>query len=186
MIELVIIGGSAGSFRPVCDIIKNLKSDLNFPVVFVLHRLKNVNEGFEEILNINDPFKRIIEPCDKETIIENKIYLAPANYHLLFSSKTKFCLSNDEPYMYSRPSIDLSFISASKCFKKNILGIILSGANKDGANGLCTVFNRGGKTLIQNIDESEVKTMPLEASKNIKNPFFLHSKDIADYVNKLK
>ena len=185
MTELVIIGGSAGSFRPVCNIIKNLKPDLNFPVVLVLHRLKNINEGFEEILNINDPFKSVIEPCDKEVISKNKIYLAPANYHLLFNSKTIFSLSNDEPYIYSRPSIDLSFISASICYKQNILGIILSGANKDGANGLYTIFKHGGSALIQNIDESEIKTMPLEASKIINSPCFLSSKKIADYINSI-
>lgn len=186
MIKSVIIGGSAGSFKPICEIIQNLKPDLDFPIVLVLHRLKNINEGFQEILNLHDPYKRVTEPCDKEKIVKNVIYLAPANYHLLFRNKESFCLSCDEPYMYSRPSIDLAFISAAMQFKKEITGIILSGANKDGANGLFHISKYGGHTLIQDPNESEVKTMPQEAFRKVKKNCFLNTEEIWKYINSIK
>lgn len=185
MVKLIIIGGSAGSFRPVCEIIENLRPDLGFPVVLVLHRLKNINEGFQEILNTHDRYKRVIEPCDKEKIVKNAIYLAPANYHLLFKDQGSFCLSCDEPYMYSRPSIDLAFVSAAMQFKTEITGIILSGANKDGANGLLQISKYGGNTLIQDPKESEVKTMPQEAHKRVKKNCFMNTTEIWKYINSI-
>ena len=185
MIELVVIGGSAGSFRPVTEILRNLRPDLAFPVVFILHRLKNINEGFEDILNSFDPYHRVFEPCDKEIMLNNKVYLAPANYHLLFTNRNSFCLCNDETYMYSKPSIDLAFISASICYKKNVLGIILSGANRDGANGLSTILKHGGDIMIQDIEESEVPTMPFEAAKRSGSQRFSKTEDIWKYINDL-
>ncbi|MEA2042793.1 MAG: chemotaxis protein CheB [Bacteroidota bacterium] len=102
----------------------------------------------------------ISEPRDKEKIKPNHIYLAPANYHLYIEPDNTFALSTEEPVNHSRPSIDISFVSAAYVLKKKLTGIILSGANKDGAQGLKQIAEQKGNVLIQSIKEAQVQTMP--------------------------
>src|SRR6478609_910704 len=127
-IKLIVIGGSAGSFQVISKILSGLRNDFNLPIFLCLHRLKNINTGFEEALNIKSSLK-VHEPYDKESIKPNKIYLAPANYHMLAEVGNSIALSTDEDYNYSRPSIDLTFDSFSYLYKNKMLAIILSGAN---------------------------------------------------------
>jgi two-component system chemotaxis response regulator CheB len=110
----------------------------------------------------------IVEPNDKEPIKTGKIYLAPANYHLYVELGNRFSLSTEDAVNHSRPSIDLSFFSASYNYKRKLVGIILSGANKDGALGLKSVKDNGGLTIVQDPNECQVPTMTL-ASMNATN-----------------
>lgn len=165
--KAVIIGGSAGSFQVVTKIVAALPVNYPLPVILCLHRLKHVRSGFVEALSIKAQMP-IVEPNDKEPIKTGKIYLAPANYHLYVELGNRFSLSTEEVVNHSRPSIDLSFFSASYNFKRKLVGIILSGANKDGAMGLKSVKENGGLTIVQDPNECQVPTMTL-ASMNATN-----------------
>ncbi|PKP09993.1 MAG: chemotaxis protein CheB [Bacteroidetes bacterium HGW-Bacteroidetes-4] len=165
--KAVIIGGSAGSFQVVTKIVSSLPANYPLPVILCLHRLKHVRSGFVEALSIKAQMP-IVEPNDKEPIKSGKIYLAPANYHLYVELGNRFSLSTEDAVNHSRPSIDLSFFSASYNYKRKLVGIILSGANKDGALGLKSVKDNGGLTIVQDPNECQVPTMTL-ASMNATN-----------------
>ncbi len=159
MYKAVIIGGSAGSFQVVTKILASLPKNFNLPVFLCLHRLKHVRSGFVEALSIKSALP-IVEPSDKDNIRAGRVYLAPANYHMYIELGNVFALSTEESVNHSRPSIDLSFFSAAYTYKNKLIGIILSGANKDGALGLRKVKEAGGLTVVQDPEECQVKTMP--------------------------
>ena len=160
--KYIIIGGSAGSFQSITEILSELPKDYEAAIFLCLHRLKHIRTGFVEALSIKSKLP-ISEPCDKEIVRGGKIYLAPANYHMHFELGNHFSLSTEEAVNHSRPSIDLSFASAAYIFKNKLTGILLSGANRDGAQGMKEINNYGGTTIVQNPDECQVKTMPTAA-----------------------
>jgi two-component system, chemotaxis family, protein-glutamate methylesterase/glutaminase len=181
-LKCVVIGGSAGSFRPVCNILSSLPSNFNAVIILCLHRLKNVNHGFAEALTTysNHP---ITEPYDKQPIEIGKIYLAPSNYHLCIANDFTFNLSTDDMINFSRPSIDLTYHTVGEIFKEKTIGIILSGANRDGVKGIQTIYQNGGKTLAQDPSECQAPTMPqgaihLNCIQNI-----LSENEIINYLN---
>lgn len=159
MTRAVVIGGSAGSFRVVMQIVNSLPKNLQVPVIICLHRLKSARTGFVETLRIKTNLP-VVEPFDKDPVLPGRIYVAPANHHLMIESDGTFSLSVEEPFNHSRPSIDLTFFSAAEYWKENLLGLILSGANFDGAFGLGRIRKNGGLTIIQDPIESEVPVMP--------------------------
>ena len=183
-LKVIVIGGSAGSFQVVSKILSELKPDFNIPIFLCLHRLKNINKGFEEALNIKTIHK-VHEPRDKEVIKRNRIYLAPSNYHMLAEIGNSISLSIDNLFHYSRPSIDLTFESFSYIYREKMLGIILSGANADGAIGLYHTHKRGGYTIVQNPDDAIVKTM-VESTLALFSPDeILDTDQIISFLNKL-
>ncbi|MGM0477833.1 MAG: chemotaxis protein CheB [Bacteroidota bacterium] len=91
--------------------------------------------------------------------------MAPANYHMCVELNRTVSLSTEEDYNYSRPSIDLLLNTAAYVFKKHLVGIILSGANQDGAKGLRSIKKFGGTTVIQEVSECQVPVMPLTSKK---------------------
>lgn len=162
--KAVMIGGSAGSFQVVTKILAALPKGYPMPVFLCLHRLKHVRSGFVEALSIksNLPIK---EPNDKDTIKAGNIYLAPANYHMYIELGNKFALSTEDAVNHSRPSIDLSLISAAYTYRNKLIGIILSGANRDGAYGLKKVKDAGGIAIVQDPAECQVTTMTTASMK---------------------
>ena len=165
--KVIIIGGSAGSFQIVTKIISKLPKDFSIPIVLALHRLKHVRHGFVEALSIKANLP-VIEPLDKDNLKSGKIYLAPANYHLYLELTGTFALSTEEPVNHSRPGIDLTFATAGYAFKNKAVGVILSGANKDGALGLKKVKDYGGITVVQDPKEAQMPTMPNAAIEKTK------------------
>ncbi len=103
------------------------------------------------------------EAEDKEMIRPGIIYFAPPGYHLLVEPGLSVALSNDEPVLYSRPSIDVLFESAADAYGDGLTGVILTGANSDGARGLAAVVAAGGKALVQDPETAEGTAMPLAA-----------------------
>ncbi|MBI4647934.1 MAG: chemotaxis protein CheB [Bacteroidia bacterium] len=181
----IIIGGSAGSFQIVTKILSALPKSFNKTIFLCLHRLKHVRSGFVEALSIKSNIQ-ILEPYDKEHIKPGKVYLAPANYHMYFELGNYMALSTEEPVNHSRPSIDLSFFSAAFTFKNNLIGIILSGANKDGALGLKNIKDNGGLTVVQDPAECQVKTMTTAAIQTTKVDYILTSDQIINFLLKLE
>ena len=182
--KAVIIGGSAGSFQVVTKILASLPRDYNIPIFLCLHRLKHIRSGFVEALSIKSQLP-IIEPSDKEHIRPGKIYLAPANYHMYIELGNNIALSTEEAVNHSRPSIDLSFFSAAYAYKNKLIGIILSGANKDGALGLKSVKDSGGIAIVQDPDECQVKTMVMASLNSTKANHVFSTDQIINYLKKL-
>jgi len=181
--KYIIIGGSAGSFQAITKILSELPKNFTIPIFLCLHRLKHVRTGFVEALSIKSKLQ-IIEPKDKEYIKQGKIYLAPANYHMYFELGNYISLSTEESVNHSRPSIDLSFISASYVFKDKLIGIILSGANRDGASGLKSVKDNEGIAIVQDPEECQVKTMTSAAIKATNVDHIFTIDEIIDYIIK--
>ncbi len=182
--KYVIIGGSAGSFQVVTQILSALPANYDLPIFLCLHRLKHIRTGFIEALSIKSMLP-IVEPDDKEHIRSGTIYLAPANYHMYIELGNTIALSTEPSINHSRPSIDLSFISASYSYKEKLIGIILSGANKDGAQGLKAVKESGGIAVVQSPDECQVKTMTMAAIKATQVDHILNTQQIIDFLKKL-
>ncbi len=111
-----------------------------------------------EILQRDLPLQ-VSEPLDKEPILPGRVYLAPADYHLLVEP-SHFCLSVDEPVRYARPSIDVLFDSAADAFGRETIAIILSGANTDGSEGASRIKARGGRIIVQDPATAEAPQMP--------------------------
>ncbi len=182
--KAVIIGGSAGSFQIVTRILNSLSSGFPVPVLLCLHRLKHVRSGFVEALSLKANIP-VNEPYDKEQLKAGHAYLAPANYHMFLELANRIALSADEPVNHSRPSIDLSFITAANAYRDKLIGIILSGANRDGAFGLKKVADNGGVTIVQDPTESEVKTMPESALQLTKVDYVYSTDQIIKFLQKL-
>ncbi len=183
--KAVIIGGSAGSFQVVTKILSSLNERFPLPVLLCLHRLKHVRSGFVEALSLKSNIP-IEEPCDKNSLKPGKAYLAPANYHMFIELANRVALSTDEPVNHSRPAIDLSFITAANAYREKLIGIILSGANRDGAMGLKVVSDKGGVTIVQDPKECEVKTMTESAMQLTKVDHVYTTDQIIRFLSNIK
>lgn len=180
----IVIGGSAGSFSVVSRILSKLNPDFPIPIILCLHRLKYVRSGLVEGLNIKSKIT-VIEPFDKDKIKPNTVYLAPSNYHLFIEFDNTFSLSTEESYNHSRPSIDYTLSSAATAFRERCLGILLTGANKDGAKGLKDIYDKKGYTIVQNPDTCDIKTMPQAALRLFEPQSIMTPDEIADFLNSL-
>ena len=183
--KAVIIGGSAGSFQIIVNILNALPKNLDMPVFLCLHRLKHVRSGFVETLLLRSSIP-VMEPLDKEAIKPGRAYLAPANYHMFVEMGNKIALSTEEPVHHSRPSIDLGFYTAAQAYRNKLIGIILSGANRDGAMGFKKIADLGGYTIVQDPKDSEVATMPESALQLTKANQVLSAEKIINFLSKLK
>jgi two-component system chemotaxis response regulator CheB len=182
--KYILIGGSAGSFQSILKILNSLPSDFKSPIFLCLHRLKHVRGGFVEALSIKSKLK-VTEPDDKTSIWGGNVYLAPANYHMYIEINNTIALSTEEPVNHSRPSIDLTFSSAAYAVGNKAIGILLSGANKDGAEGLLEIKNRGGTVIIQDPNEASVPVMPQSALALVKPDYIFSVSEIIQFLNSI-
>ncbi|WP_428657794.1 chemotaxis protein CheB [Runella sp.] len=165
-VDIVVIGGSAGSISVLSELIEALPAPFNFKVIIVLHRSKNVISEMEQILDVKRKEIIVKEPDDKEPIQKNCVYLAPQNYHLLIEATHSFCLDYSEPVSYSRPSIDVTFESIAEIYTEKAVAILLSGANRDGSRGMAEIIARGGAGIVQDPSTAEYPVMPQFALDN--------------------
>ncbi len=181
--RLIIIGGSAGSFQTVVKLLSVLPKDFPLPVLLCLHRMRSIRHGFADALSIKSS-KPVVEPDDKQVIDTKHIFLAPANYHILVENGI-FSLSTEELCNNSRPAIDVAFESAAESYGRNLIAILLSGANRDGAKGMAAVKRHGGLCIVQDPTESLISTMPNAALQATVVDKVLTSDQIVDFVLKL-
>jgi two-component system, chemotaxis family, protein-glutamate methylesterase/glutaminase len=158
--------------------------DFRHRIAICLHRLRNVRKGFAETLQLNSKLK-VSEPFDKEAFCHGRIYIAPANYHLMFSPGQSFSLNVDEPVNHSRPSLDIFFETASEIYGERLIGIILSGANSDGAKGLGKIKKAGGLTIVQEPLDCEVGIMPLSCIKMFEPDHIMDAGKIINFIKNL-
>ena len=180
--KAVVIGGSAGSFQVITKILAELDPAFELPIILCLHRLKHIRHGFVEALSIKSK-KPIVEPEDKESIKRGMVYLAPSNYHLSVELGNKFSLSTEEMVNNSRPAIDITIDTASYAYKDKIVGIILSGANKDGAWGMKRLKDRGGYAIVQDPKECTIDTMTTGTLNLTKVDQVLKTEEIIKFLN---
>ncbi len=183
-IELIIIGGSAGSLQVIIEMIKKLNDTLTVPMVLVLHRKAQSGNILQTLLQ---QFTRIpvVEIEDKTEVRENTIYIVPADYHVLFENRKNMSLDSSEKMNYSRPSIDVSFRSVAEIYGENMIAVLLSGANADGVEGLSHIKRNNGKVWIQDPETAEVDYMPRHAKEEIDYDLIIKPADLADYINRL-
>lgn len=174
--DLVLVGVSAGGLDAVCALLRRLPADFGMAVVVVQHRSKD-SDALCEVLQDCTPMG-IHEATDKAPLEPGNVYLAPPDYHLLVE-EGYFSLSTDAPEMYSRPSIDVAFESAADAYGGRAVGVVLTGANHDGARGLRRIADRGGVALVQDPLTAEVKVMPTAALRAVPEAEVLSLEGIA-------
>ncbi len=180
--ELLLLGGSAGSFKTIYSAVRTFPANLNKTVLIIIHRKKNY---FSEIENLFAANSRMLlrEVSDKDAINKNTIYIAPPNYHTLIESKSTFGLDVSEAVWYSKPSIDVSFECAAEVFKDKCTAVLFSGANQDGARGLLLLRESGSLTIAQDPAEAEMPEMPQSAVDLNAAEYILTTKDILELFN---
>lgn len=182
--KAVVIGGSAGSFQGVVKILSQLPKGFPLPIIMCLHRLKHVRNGFVEALSLKSVVQ-VTEPNDKEPIKKGSVYLAPANYHMSVELGNYFALSTEEMVNNSRPSIDITLGTCAYVYKERLVGILLSGANRDGALGMKYIHDRGGVTIVQEPSECMIDTMPRAALAATKIDYTLKIDQIVEFLKEL-
>ncbi len=181
----VVIGGSAGAFELIYEFVSLLPATFTIPVVIVLHRGKGFKSNLKQLLQ-SKAAVHVKEADEKEALLPGNVYLAPVNFHLLIEPDKTLSVDASEPILFCRPAIDVTFSSASAVFGENLLGMIFSGANADGANGAADIVRHGGRVLVHDLEEAEVITMPDAAAKKMEKPMFFKRTDfqsIIDYLS---
>jgi len=157
--KAIVIGASAGGLKALTAILQVLPADYKFPIIIVQH-LSPLSTDFW-IKNLNALCQLEVREAEaNEAIHKGIVYIAPPNYHLLIEEDKTFSLSGDDKVNLSRPSIDVLFETASDAFKENLIGIILTGASKDGAAGIKKIKEKGGITIAQDPETAEHRFMP--------------------------
>lgn len=179
--KVVIIGGSAGSLNALMQILPQLSVIKSFAIVIVVHRKSTDEQTFEELIEIKSPVK-VKKVEDKVALLPGFIYIAPSNYHLLFEKNQTLSLDTSEKVNYSRPSIDVSFESAAEIYKEQLIGILLSGSNSDGTEGLKAIKSQGGTIIVQNPDSADMPFMPNHAIQNTVPDYILNVQQILQFI----
>lgn len=161
-VEVAVIGTSAGGVDALATLLADLPTPWHLPLVAVIHmperRESRLTEVFAHRLSIP-----VREAEDKAPVTGGALYFAPPSYHLSIERSGEFSLSCEPPVMWSRPSIDLLMSSAADAYGPLAAGLLLTGANPDGARGMFHIHEAGGLTAVQDPGEAEVDTMPRAA-----------------------
>lgn len=160
--EAIVIGASVGGLEALKIVLSALPASFPSPVAIVQHIGERSESFMAELLNQASRIT-VKEAEDKESLSPGTAYLAPPGYHLLIEPDRSFSLSVDERVNYARPSIDVLFESAAEVFGETLIGIILTGANADGAQGLKTIKEYGGVAIVQSPEGAENAAMPKAA-----------------------
>lgn len=184
MIKAIVIGASYGGMEAVRILIAALPPQFRVPISIVLHIGNNDIRSYLTMLNGKTSYT-VKEAEEKELIKSGYIYFAPPNYHLQMESNFSFSLSTDSKVNFSRPSIDVLFETAAWTYKKELIGVLLTGSNSDGAEGLKTIKRYGGITIVENPETALSKSMPSSAIKEETPSFILDLKDIPEKIVEL-
>jgi len=163
-LELIAIGGSTGAIDGLCTLLPMLPPDLETPIAIVVHLPRYRRSAIASVLGGSCAMP-VREPEDKEPLRPRTVYVAPADYHLMIDRGPIFSLCTDEPENFSMPSIDVLFDSAARILGSGLAGVVLSGANADGAAGLRAIADAGGIALVQAPAEAEFAAMPEAARR---------------------
>jgi two-component system, chemotaxis family, protein-glutamate methylesterase/glutaminase len=183
-IRAVAIGASAGGMQALCELLPALTAESQAAVFVVLHLPRDRPSLLVDVFSQKCDLD-VREAEDKEPVVPGTVYFAPPDYHLLVDTGPRLCLSADDLVHHSRPSIDVLFDSAARVYREHLLGIILSGANEDGAEGLAAVHDAGGLTVVQEPQTAQSSAMILSALERQPVDLVLDLPDIAKLLQRL-
>lgn len=183
-VDAVVIGASAGGVEALLLLLPALPADTRVTVFIVLHLPRERPSLLVEIFAPRCALP-VLEAVDKEPVVPGTVYIAPPDYHLLLERPShvhplpQIALSTDDEVHFSRPSVDVLFESAAEAYGARLLGILLTGANEDGAAGLAAIHATGGITVAQDPQAAHSPTMVLAALKRMQPDFILALDDVA-------
>jgi two-component system chemotaxis response regulator CheB len=180
--EAIVIGGSSGSIDFLLKLLPILQAPLSLLIILVLHRKNSLESTLAELFSSKTSIP-VKEVEDKDVAEPGAIYVAPADYHLLIEKNHEFSLDTSEKVNFSRPSLDVTFESAAEVYGPSLVGVILSGANADGSNGLKVVKQRGGVIVAQKPETAQVAYMPEQAILNNTIEFIFNVNELATFIN---
>jgi two-component system chemotaxis response regulator CheB len=165
------MGTSLGGLHALETVLGALPAEFLVPVVVVQHRNKNSDSTLTELLRRHTDLS-VHDAEDKMPLEPGAVYIGPPNYHTLVEDGY-IALSCDGPVHYARPSIDVLFESAAEAYGRGTVGVIMTGASSDGANGIAAIKRRGGVAIAQDPATAEARTMPAAAIAAAKVDFVL-------------
>ncbi|MBC3362371.1 chemotaxis protein CheB [Pseudomonas sp. SWRI154] len=168
LIEAIVVGASAGGVEALLKIFSPLRRGFRVPILVVLHLPDERNSQLAQVLRHRLAVP-VEEAQDKQDISPGTLYVATPGYHLSVEADRSLSLSLEDPVHHSRPSIDVLFESAADVYGPDLLAVVLTGANSDGARGLAEVKAQGGLTIVQDPEEAQISTMP-EAALSLHEP----------------
>jgi two-component system chemotaxis response regulator CheB len=183
-IEAVVIGASAGGFEALLAVLKGLPATYPMPLVVVLHLPDGHESKLAELFGYRLALV-VREARDKETLEPGVLYFASSGYHLSIEANRSFSFSCEERVSYARPSIDVLFASAADAYGKSLAGILLTGANYDGAVGLAGMQVAGALTIVQDPASAEIPTMPEAALARMTPDLILPLSEIHSLLRRL-
>ena len=176
-VEAVVIGASAGGVQALLTLLSGLPASFGLPVVVLLHLPEGRHSQLAEIFQSRSCLP-VREAADKESIAPGTLYFAPPGYHLSIEADHSFSLSCEAPVHFSRPSIDVLMESAADAYGPHLAGVLLTGANSDGAAGLAKIKRHGGLTVVQNPAQAQAAAMPQAAIHQCPPDLILNLEDI--------
>ena len=182
--EAVAIGASAGALETLSAILPALPGDYPLPVLVVVHLPPDRKSMMAELLQ-NRCRVAVREAEDKEPIEGGVVYLAPPDYHLMVEHDRRLSLSGEEAVQYSRPSIDVLFETAAEAYGPGLVGVVLTGANSDGARGLQAIRRAGGAGVVQDPATAVAAAMPRAALEACPDARSMRLEEIAEHLLRL-
>jgi two-component system chemotaxis response regulator CheB len=161
-LDAVVIGGSAGALDALTALFAGLPAGWRTAILVVVHVRPEPPSLLSEVLAARTRLA-VREARDKEPILPATIYVAPPDYHLLVERERTISLSRDPAVHYARPAIDVLFESAATAYGTGLAGVVLTGANDDGARGLAAIRAAGGRAAVQEPATATVRIMPAAA-----------------------
>lgn len=160
--RIAAIGCSLGGADALKIVLAGLPADFDLSLVLVQHRSRDVGDSKVATRFAAFCALPVLPLEDKEPILPGRVYLAPSDYHVFVEDGT-FALSVDERVQFSRPSIDVLFVSLAAEYGRSAIGVLLTGGNRDGAVGLAEIARRGGYTIVQDPRTARMASMPAAA-----------------------
>ncbi len=179
--DAVVFGASAGGLQVIRSLVMSLPTNFSMALIIVQHLSDSSTGGWIDLLSRASQVP-VKEADEKETIRTGAVYVAPANYHLLVERDYTFTLTVDERVNYARPSIDVTFMSAADAYRDRLIGIVATGANFDGAEGLRYIKDLGGVAIVQDPKTAEMAAMPQAAIEHAKPHLVMPMDGITKYM----
>jgi len=158
----VVVGVSAGGLETLKELLPLIPAGFALPIIIVQHLHPMQDKFFIDCLDSICPLP-VREAEEKERVVPGNVFFAPPNYHLLIEKDRTFSLSVDEKVNFSRPSIDVLFETAAEAYGPELIGIVLTGASRDGAAGLRRIKENGGTAIVQDPATARFPAMPSAA-----------------------
>lgn len=182
--DAVVIGVSAGGLAAMEKILPVLDPAIPVPL-FIVQHVSPDSENYMPLHFDRRSKLHVKEGEDKEVPEKGTVYFAPPNYHLMVELEKTLALSVDARVNFSRPSIDVLFETAAEAYGDKLVGIILTGANSDGARGLAKIKRFGGLVVVQSPETAEADAMPLAALELVQADHVVPLDDMGEFLNTL-